>query len=106
MLDLQGVVLVWNPATEAVTGWSADEVVGRNFPAIRRRYRETFEHILKMAAQGRSIVGEELRGIKKDGTRIRIQFASSPVHNTAGEVTGILITFVNHRRVNDASSGS
>ena len=95
MLDLNGVVLVWNPATEAVTGWSADEVVGRNFPAIRRRYREKFEQILKMAAQGRSVVGEELRGIKKDGTRVRIQFASSPVHNAAGEVTGILITFVN-----------
>ena len=33
-VDADGVVLRWNPASEAVFGWSADEVVGRRLPHI------------------------------------------------------------------------
>jgi len=50
---------------------------------------------LDSVAGGGQIFNEELRGLKKDGSVIRIQFSSSPIYNEEGEVSGILATFVN-----------
>jgi len=46
-------------------------------------------------ASGQSLYQEDLRGIHKDGSRIKIQFSSSPVSDAQGNVTGILATFIN-----------
>jgi diguanylate cyclase (GGDEF)-like protein/PAS domain S-box-containing protein len=93
-LDLKGTVTVWNPAAELVTGWTTAEVVGTEFPAIAEQYNQKFKLALASVAGGGQIFNEELRGRKKDGTLIRIQFSSSPIYDNEGIVTGILATFV------------
>ena len=35
--DLQGVVLLWNPAAERLFGWTAAEAVGQFAPHVPRR---------------------------------------------------------------------
>jgi len=95
VLDLEGTVTVWNTAAEVVTGWASSEVVGTEFPAIASQYNEKFKLALDSVAGGGQIFNEELRGLKKDGSVIRIQFSSSPIYNEEGEVSGILATFVN-----------
>ncbi len=93
-MDLKGTVTVWNTAAEVTTGWTAAEVVGTGFPAIADEFKKKFVLALASVAGGNQIFNEELRGLKKDGTRIRIQFSSSPIYNEAGKVFGILATFV------------
>ncbi len=93
-LDLKGTVTVWNPAAQQVTGWTSAEVVGTEFPAIANEYNHKFKMALASVAGGGKIFNEELRGLKKDGTLIRIQFSSSPIYDEAGKVSGILATFV------------
>ncbi len=93
-LDLKGTVTVWNSAAQLVTGWTKAEVVGTEFPAIAKQYNHKFKMALASVAGGGKIFNEELRGLKKDGSLIRIQFSSSPIYNEEGVVSGILATFV------------
>ncbi len=93
-LDLDGVVTVWNRAAEVATGWLAVEVVGMAFPAIAKQYNKKFQLALSSVASGRQIFNEELKGLKKDGSLMRIQFSSSPIYDEKGSVSGILATFV------------
>lgn len=93
-LDLEGNVTVWNLAAELVTGWSAQDVVGAYFPAIASQYEEKFQEALASVLSGKKVFQHELRGLKKDGSVMRIQFSSSPVHNASGEISGLLATFV------------
>ncbi len=92
-LDLDGTVILWNSAAEVVTGWTSEEVVGTGFPAIARQYSQKFQQALDSVAAGGQIFNEELHGLKKDGTLIRIQFSSSPIYDESGIVSGILATF-------------
>jgi diguanylate cyclase (GGDEF)-like protein/PAS domain S-box-containing protein len=94
-LDLEGRVTLWNKATEIATGWRAGEVLDTDFPAISPRYQENFRRAIANVAAGNSLFQEELRGIHKNGSLIKIQFSSSPIRNAENEVTGILVTFVN-----------
>ncbi len=93
-LDLTGIVTAWNHAAEIATGWKAAEVVGTGFPAIAKQFREKFQQALASVASGSQIFNEELRGLKKDGSLMRIQFSSSPIYNQESRVSGILATFV------------
>jgi|GEM_PF-1026436 len=110
-MDLDGVVTVWNPAAARSTGWAADEVIGTVLPAITQEYEDKFRKALECASTGHGVFKEELRGSRKDGSLFSIQFSSSPVFNAAGDVSGILATFVDQtareRRIeNELSKGN
>jgi len=94
-LDLKGRVTLWNTATEVATGWKSAEVLGTIFPAISPRFQDKFQMAMADVIAGSSCYQEELRGIHKDGSLIKILFSSSPISDAAGSVTGILVTFIN-----------
>ena len=93
-MDLEGRVTLWNRSARMITGWEADEVIGKNFPAIRAHYEEKFREAIARVAVGQEIFSEELKGLKKDGSLMRIQFSSSPIYGEDGQVRGVLATFV------------
>ena len=93
-LDLHGNVTMWNRAAEVTTGWLATEVVGTKFPAIANQYSNKFKQALASVAAGNQIFNEELRGLKKDGSLMSIQFSSSPIYNEHSNISGIMATFV------------
>lgn len=94
IMDLTGLVTLWNRAATRATGWEASEVVGTRFPAIARDYQKKFKKALAVVRMGQEVFHEELRGRRKDGSLMRIQFASSPVLDSRGKVTGVLATFL------------
>ncbi len=92
--DAEGVIRFWNHGAEQIFGWSAGEAVGRSLDLIspeklRDRHWEGWN---KVMATGRSryAAGELLAvpGLRKDGTRISIEFTILPFA-AAGRVLGI-----------------
>ncbi len=95
-LDLSGEITLWNTATEIATGWSAAEVLGKPFPVILPSKTTAFQRTMAMVAAGQSLFQEELDGVHKNGSQIKIKFSSSPIKDSKGQITGVLVTFINH----------
>jgi diguanylate cyclase (GGDEF)-like protein/PAS domain S-box-containing protein len=89
--DLDGIVRMWNPAAEALLGWSADEVIGQPVPmayADAEIFREVTERIIR----GGTSATEILRRTRKDGSIVHVRVSGAPVRNEDGEVVGIVRT--------------
>ena len=88
-LDPASTVLTWNRAAEALYGWRAEEVIGRPLPTIADDLEE------HAGLRDRVLRGEALRGVevtrrRKDGTPVTISLSVAPLHDVAGQVTGML----------------
>lgn len=77
-----------NPAFEAVTGYAAGEVIGRNCRFLQGpgTDQETLEVIRRALAERRGCV-VELLNYRKDGSPFWNRLSITPVADTAGEVT-------------------
>lgn len=93
--DREGVIRFWNAAAERIFGFSRDEAVGETLDiitpeALRARhwagYRETMR-------TGRTKYGAgdllSVPAIRKDGTRISIQFSILPLKGADGALKGV-----------------
>jgi len=91
VLDPEGKVLLWNPASESTFGWSAGEVLGRVLPIVPEDKEEEFRDNLRRGLAGDSLTGVELRRRKKDGAPIDINVYTSPIYDFQGEITGLMV---------------
>jgi PAS domain S-box-containing protein len=86
---LDGVITSWNPGAEAVYGYTAQEMVGREalmlFPPGHTGERAA---ILDRIRAGHRVEEVEARRVRKDGTVIDTATSVSPVRDAAGAVTG------------------
>lgn len=89
MVDLQGRIVRWNKRAEEVSGFSADEIAGREavdfFPADQAEIIR--EGIAQAIAKGYSEIEVDLR--RRDGSSVTYHFAGVPVSNASGEVIGV-----------------
>jgi PAS domain S-box-containing protein len=89
-MDLQGVVVGWNPGAERLFGYTQAEAVGRPMedlvasPETREAVRENIEHTL--AGQW---IRDITRRVRKDGTLVDVEISSVPVI-VSGERVGML----------------
>jgi PAS domain S-box-containing protein len=90
--DLEGTITSWNAAAESLYGYSAKEVIGRDGAMLMPQGRagETQELIKRMLRGDRGF-GFETQRLCKDGTLLDVALTLSPVHDAAGEVTGVSI---------------
>ncbi len=86
MLDACGCICYWNPAAEAIFGYQAKEVMGKDLHQLLApaRYHEmhtvAFDHFLKNgegSAIGKTL---ELHALRHDGSEITIALSLSSVH--------------------------
>ncbi|MPZ98040.1 MAG: PAS domain S-box protein [Dehalococcoidia bacterium] len=91
--DTQGRVQSWNPAAEALFGYTADEAMGQSLDIIvPERFRDAhwtgFDRAL--AAGDTKYRGQSLptRAQRKDGEQIYVELSFAIVHDTGGEVVG------------------
>jgi PAS domain S-box-containing protein len=69
--DEEGKILFWNPASEAMYGWKADEVLGKTLASFAyggEDAAETHRILLEVLATGRTFGPKELRIRRRDGT--------------------------------------
>jgi PAS domain S-box-containing protein len=79
----------WNPATERLLGYSAEEILGKpvNLLMPPNRVGEV-ARILEMVLQGERFHDVETEWVRKDGRLVNVSLTVFPVKNMAGHITG------------------
>ena len=88
-LDPESTVRSWNRAAEALYGWPAEEVIGRPLPTIGQDL-EDHARLRDRVLRGEALRGVEVTRRRKDGTLVNISLSVAPLHDAAGQVTGML----------------
>jgi PAS domain S-box-containing protein len=95
LADDEGVIRMWNAGCERIFGFSAEEAIGQSLDIIipenlRARHWEGYEQTMRT---GKTRYGAgDLLGVpalRKDGTRISVEFSILPFRNAEGRIVGI-----------------
>ena len=90
MLDTKGNVRTWNTGAERIKGYSADEIIGKNFSVF---YTDEDKHAerrliaLEAAAREGRYEAEGWR-VRKDGSRFWVNALIYPIRDERGDLTG------------------
>jgi protein-histidine pros-kinase len=86
--DLDGLIITWNRAAEALYGFSSDEAIGQHVSMLMPPDQlEELPALLQAIRTGTRIHLETLR-VRKDGKPIDVSVTISPIRNDEGEVVG------------------
>jgi len=93
--DGEGVIRFWNAGAGSIFGFSDGEAVGQRLDIIipenlRARHWTGFNETMR-TGQSRYGAGDILAvpAMRKDGTRLSIEFTVLPFHDETGRITGI-----------------
>ena len=86
-LDRDAKVRTWNPAAEAVFGWSEEEVVGKAPPVLASG---EMKREFAQAMEGASFEGWKVRRQRSDGSPVDLGVWSAPVRDANGAVEGTI----------------
>ncbi|HTI84007.1 MAG TPA: PAS domain S-box protein [Acetobacteraceae bacterium] len=93
--DAEGLIRYWNGGAERIFGFVAAEAVGQSLDIIipqslRQRHWDGYRQTM---ATGTTRYGDgdllSVPAVRKDGSRISIEFTVTPFHDTAGRMLGI-----------------
>lgn len=84
-----GTITSWNHAAEALYGYSAEEILGRNIALVvpPERAHEVYRHRARLN-RGEYIESFQTERMRKDGSRASILLSISPLRNHKGEIIG------------------
>ena len=87
--SLDGTVQTWNPAAEALFGWSAAEMVGESIRRIVPEDRaEEEDRILARIRAGHTVPKFSTKRLTKSGETVPIAVTVSPVRDASGRIVG------------------
>jgi PAS domain S-box-containing protein len=93
--DAQGTITFWNRAAERIFGFSEAEAMGKSLDLIipeklRKRHWEGFAETIR-SGKTRYGAGDVLAvpALRKDGTRISIEFTILPFPDRTGRILGM-----------------
>src|SRR5690242_14284091 len=93
--DREGIIRHWNKGAERIFGHSAAEAIGQSLDLIipeqlRARHWAGYEQVMRT---GQSRYGEgdllAVPGLRKDGSRVSLEFTIAPIRGEAGEMVGV-----------------
>jgi PAS domain S-box-containing protein len=93
--DREGTIRFWNPGAERIFGFAGHEAIGRSLDIIipeklRARHWTGYRQVM---ASGESRYGQgdilAVPGLKKDGTRISLEFTIVPLKDNQGRMSGM-----------------
>jgi|SRR6185312_14661535 len=90
LLDTEGNVKSWNEGVERIKGYTADEIIGKNFSAFYTREdikKGIPAHNLEMAAKMGHFESEGWR-VRKDGSQFWANITLTALYNENGSVKG------------------
>ncbi len=91
--DHEGIIRFWNSGAEAMFGYRADEVLGKSMDLIvpERQRALHWDGYHRVMATGVTKYGRQLLAVpamRKDGTRISVEFTIVLLHAPTGEMMG------------------
>jgi PAS domain S-box-containing protein len=91
-IDNQGLVNEWNQTSEDITGFTKNEVLGKDLVQtyITEDYQEAVKKVLDNALLGTETANYEFPLFAKDGTRVMVLLNSSTRRDANGKITGVL----------------
>lgn len=96
--DAEGLIGFWNAGAERVFGFSAAEAIGKSLDIIipeplRQRHWSGYRESVR-SGKSRYGMGDVLAvpALRKDGTRISVEFTILPFHDKAGRTLGMAAT--------------
>lgn len=86
----EGTVMSWNRGAAELYGYSAEEMIGKSIAVVIPADRTNdLSHALEKIRKGERISGFETFRVGKDGSRVEVSLALSPVFDRNGKVTGL-----------------
>jgi len=87
--DLEGTIKSWNRAAERMFGYAAGEMVGNSITALVPPDRLHEERAMRaLLREGRRVEAFDTIRVRRDGRRLDVSVAISPIHDAAGTVVG------------------
>lgn len=90
VFDKNGRIVLWNPGSEKIFGWKAEEVVNATIPYTLEDHREEMRLSLNEAMKTRQKVEISAERLTKFGKKIAIQISLLPLFNDQNEVYGCM----------------
>src|SRR4051812_39461313 len=86
-----GKVVLWNPASERVFGWSSAEVVGSRLPAAMTPPEEQEVGVdrIRRTIAGSVANGERARRVSRDGREVMVDIYAAPMIDREGRTIGV-----------------
>jgi two-component system, cell cycle sensor histidine kinase and response regulator CckA len=88
--DTDRRVTMWNPAAEALFGWSEHEVIGKANPCIPREEFMGAAHLHRDLLAGQILTGREVQRQRRDGTNVTVNMSAAPIRGVNRKVKGII----------------
>jgi PAS domain S-box-containing protein len=92
LLSPESIILEWNRAAETVSGWRADQAVGRRYVelCLPMKARESFLAELARVAQGSDVRGLEIPLLGRAGSQTMLSWNISRVLGPQGNLIGLM----------------
>jgi two-component system sensor histidine kinase PilS (NtrC family) len=91
--DLRRRVYTVNRAAEEMTGYSHEDLRGKDVSILFGDIGDRIEQSLMAAAEGHATPRFESECLTPEGFRVRLGYGVSPLYSEGGETTGLVITF-------------
>src|SRR5262249_39492707 len=89
-LDLDGIILTWNPAAERMYGFTEAEVAGKSIAVfVMPEFGGELVQLLNRLRSGEYIHHHETVRVSKAGKRINVSLTLSPLRDSTGRIVGI-----------------
>ena len=91
-IDAQGNVNEWNKKSAEITGFNAEEVLGKNLVEefISSDYSESVNNVLQKALKGENTSNYELLLYTKNNNRVTVLLNATTRRSTKGNVVGVI----------------
>ena len=89
-LNRDGSVTMWNPAAERTFGWSEQEILGSQNPAVPKERMDESNAMFLRVLGGSGFTGVETRRQRKDGSLIDVSISTAPLRDSRGNTNGVM----------------
>lgn len=94
VLDLHGLVQIWNPAAESLFGWQAAEVLGHFVPHLPTHSSAAYQADLRAMLASPNRIHVETKRQQRDGGLLDVAVWSAPLFSADHEIRGSMAIFM------------
>ena len=87
---VDGTITSWNHGAENIFGYQAGEIIGKPISTLIPQELHSDERsMIEDIRSGKAVQHYETQRIRKDGTRICVSLAASPIKDSTGKIVGV-----------------